>query len=208
MTRPVVALVAALGCVALLGSSASAEPQAASRVIDRTLTCTTQVRGGIRVLVAEAVAGVKRSSTPLVWAQLANTWATTGFSAPLAGVSAGVWTGVQGGWTLAFSSSLCRPTSASVALTSKGLTQEFVGTSRSQRRCLEPPRRVVVRVRAAFMRPAALRLDRQFELWRTAVPVVRGEIAVRTHAGRKLSYARVSDDGRARLFAAPTCYPD
>ncbi len=188
--------------------SAEAEP-AASRVIDRTVSCATQVRGGIRVLVAEAVTGIKESSSPLVWKQLPNANLNTGFGVPLASASAGVWT-VPGGHTFSISDSLCRWSEARVALSTKGLTSEFVGSSGAQRRCLGPPRRVLVRARVTFRRPASLARVRVpwGTSWRTAVPVREAEIAVRTEAGKQLAYAYVRDDGRARLFAAPTCYPD
>lgn len=201
------------GVVAALAVSAApsggAEP-AASRVIDRTMSCATQVRGGIRVLVTEAVTGIKESATPLVWQQLPNVNVNTGFHRPLASISAGVWAGVPGGYTFAVSASLCRSTNAKVAFSTKGLTSEFVGTSAAQRRCLAPPRRVLVRARATFGRSASLtRLTvAGLNLWRTAVPIREAEIAVRTEAGKPLSYTHVRDDGRARLFAAPTCYPD
>lgn len=207
MTRLAPALVASLGCVALLGSSASAEPQA-SRVIDRTMSCATQVRGGIRVLVAQAVTGIKESNDPLVWRQLANVNVTTGFDGRLASASAGLWTGVPGGYTFAVSSALCTVSPAKVAFSATGLTPEFVSQGGSQRRCLEPPKRVLVRVRATFRRPTSLTRDAQYRRWRTAVPIREAEVSVRTESGKPLAYARVVDDGRARLFAAPTCYPD
>lgn len=187
-----------------------AEPQASSRVIDRTMSCATQVRGGIKVLVAEAVTGIKESSSPLVWKQLPNVNVNTGFFQRLASASAGVWTGTPGGFSFAISASLCRPTNARVTFSTERLTSEFVGSAGAQRRCLEPPRRVLVRARATFRRPTSLsRLTVSgLTMWRTGVPVREAEIAVRTEAGKQLSYAHVRDDGRARLFAAPTCYPD
>lgn len=207
VTRALLAIVMLFGVAAGLNSVASAEPQA-SRVIDRTMSCATQVRGGIRVLVAQAVTGIKESSDPLAWRQLANVNVSTGFSGSLASASAGVWTGITGGYTFAVSSALCKVSAAKVALSAKGLTPEFVSQGESQRRCLEPPKRVLVRVRATFRRPTSLARDAQYRLWRTAVPIREAELSVRTESGKPLAYARVFDDGRARLFAAPTCFPD
>lgn len=196
--------VAVLLAAAVMSGDGNAEPQA-SRVIDRTMICATQMRGGIRVLVAQAVAGIKESSKPLVWKQLPNITVSTGFAGYLASASAGAYSGA--GW-FAVSSALCRATTASVALSSKGLTPEFVGQGGSKRRCLEPPRQVLVRIRATFTRPASLTRNTQYQQWRTAVPVRTAEIAARTLTGKPLAYAQVFDDGRARLFAARTCYPD
>lgn len=207
LKRLAVALVATLGSVALLGPGASAEPRASVRVIDRTMICATQVRGGIRVLVAQAVAGIKESSRPLVWKQLPSITVSTGFERWLASASAGAYPAPRGGW-FAVSSTLCRTATENVALSTNGLTPELVGQGGSQRRCLQPPRQVLVRVRATFRRPTSLTRDAQYRQWRTTVPVRTAEIAARTLTGKPLAYARVFDDGRARLFAAPTCYPD
>lgn len=202
-------LIAALLTASAASSiAASAEPRASSRVVDRTMLCATQVRGGIRVLVAQAVAGIKQSSRPLAWKQLPSITVSTGFDRWLARSSAGVWTGVPGGSSFAVSADLCRLSRAKVTLSASGLTPEFVGQAGSQRRCLEPPRQVLVRVRATFRRPASLTRDATRDYWRTGVPVRTAEIAARTPTGKPLAYARVFDDGRVRLFAAPTCYPD
>ena len=68
------------------------------------------------------------------------------------------------------------------------------------------PRRVLVRVRADFARPVALKPTRDRSLLVAVARLRVAEIAVRTPGGKPLVYAQVLESGRARLFTARDCF--
>lgn len=182
---------------------AEAEP-AAVRVVDRTFTCSTLVRAGVRLVEASAVAGLREPATPSQWRQLANASLRTGFGSPLASVSAGVPSGVPGGYTFAVGAQVCRAAKDQVSLSAQGLSGGSVDWSGGEFQCTTP-KKIVVRIRAVFRSATSLRLDRATGLLLTATPVREARIAARTQDGKRLAYAEVFESGKARVFAARTC---
>lgn len=185
---------------------AEAEP-AAARIVDRTYVCSTVVRAGVRLVEASAVAGLREPATPSQWRQLANASLRTGFGSPLASVSAGVPSGVPGGYTFAVGAQLCRAVKDQVSLSSQGLVGGPADWSGDEFECTTP-REIVVRIRAVFRSPASLRRDRATGLLLTTTPVREARIAARTQDGKQLAFAEVFESGKARLFAAKNCEED
>jgi hypothetical protein len=209
-------------------SSAPTLPAApAVAVIDRTYACNTTFLGGLYELKNRAHAGIRGGSR---WLKLpyvvagSGGWAApvTGLpSAPsssLAWITAGVPAAdttvggngevfsVRGGGTIGVNASVCRPTSANVALSNAGLRGGAVSQSWVAVDCVVA-QRVLVRVRATVDGVDALR-ERARIFLATNAPAREAKLAVRTPAGKLLMYADVAQSGRARLFTAKGCMPE
>jgi hypothetical protein len=193
-------------------------------VIDHTYTCNTTFLGGLYELKNRGHAGIRAGSG---WSKLPYVVAGSGgWAAPLTGLSsapgyslawitagvpsAGTTVGgngevfnVRGGGTIGVNASVCRPSSAKVALGSAGLDGGAISTSWVAIDCIVS-RRVLVRLRATVDGTTALR-ERARIFVATNAPAREAEIAVRTPAGRLLSYAQVNRTGAARLFTAKGC---
>ena len=110
---------------------------------------------------------------------------------------------VLGGGTIGVNSSMCRPSTAKVALSPTSL------------RGGQRPRlwsRSTVRLHVACScdwrrrwRPSSALHDRARLFPATNAPAREAKLAVRTLAGKLLAYADVSDSGKARLFTAKGC---
>jgi len=197
-------------------------------VIDRTYSCTTVLIGGLYQVRSQAQLGQRVGSG---WVNLAYAAAGTGSQAgsrtglldfapasSLAWVTAGAPSEtttagdefqrfpVSAGGTLGVNRSLCKPSSARVALTTVRLLRRTLESGSETFDC-DAPRRVLVRFRATVRASGSLRGRARIFL-ATSAPVRDAMLAVRTPAGKLLSYADVTESGKARLFTARTCVPD
>jgi hypothetical protein len=192
-------------------------------VIDRTYSCKTTMLGGLYQLMSHANAGIRSGAG---WSKLAYASAASGgwadsnglLSAPansLAWITAGAPTAattagdgyeifsVLGGGTLGVNTSLCRPSRATVALSSSGLRGGAIGRDAAKFECAAA-RSLLVRLRATVEGTSTLR-ERARLFHATNAPVREGKLAVRTPAGTLLAYADVSNSGKARLFTQRGC---
>ena len=201
--------------IAVGSAQAASRSGTATFVLDRTYSCAIVLHGGIYQLENRAHPGARTGTS---WTKLAYAGLRTGvFSGAtgnlLAWISAGKPTKTttvdQEFWTLDVATlgtigvrgELCNPTRATVPLTAGGLRGGAAAPLGSELKC-DVPRRVLVRVRAAFDSRAALR-GKEFES--AHVPVREAKLAVRTVAGKPLAYATVSQTGKATLFTAKGC---
>ena len=202
----------------------SSQAASAVAVIDHTYMCDTTLLGGLYELKNRAHAGIRAGSG---WSKLPYVVAGSGgWAAPMTGlpsapgyslawITAGVPSAtttvggngevfnVRGGGTIGVNASVCRPSSAKVALSSAGLGGGAVSKSWVAIDCIVS-RRVLVRVRATVDGTTALR-ERARIFVATNAPAREAELAVRTPAGKLLSYAQVKRTGAARLFTAKGC---
>jgi hypothetical protein len=225
-----VALVAALATTGDL--DADAKPaQAVPRIIDRAFLCTNATRsGGVRDIGMGAKTGFRSSGT---WKWLANAGILNRGTTPttLGANQAGQRPTVLTHWGLGFSAGAGTTDPAArphlgyfhiwskwakacesvpvrrVPLSARGLPggrADYFGDGFT----CPAPRRVFVRVRGVFSKPASLRLDRATLQLTTDAPVQQASFAVRIESGKPLAYASVNESGKARIFAAPSCVPD
>ena len=215
MKTAVVALVLA----ALLAvGSARADVEATTAVLDRTYTCSIPLHGGIYQLENRAHPGSRSSGswTKLAYAGLRAGVFSGGTGNLLAWISAGkptktttvdqeFWTfDVRTFGTVGIRGNLCNPTNAAVPLTPAGLRGGPAAPLGDELKC-DVPRRVLVRLRAVLPSRASLH-GTEFES--VHAPVREAKLAVRTLSGKPLSYATVSQSGKATLFTARGCVPD
>jgi hypothetical protein len=204
-----IALVLAV-CV-LAAGSAQARSEAPF-VLDRTYVCSLSLRGGLYQLESRAHPGARSGVTwtKLAYAGLRTGGGTTNLLAWISGGKPTKTTTVdQEFWsfdvatfgTVGIRGDLCNPTKASVPLTSSGLRGGPAAPLGDEITC-DAPRRVLVRVRAVLASKASLHGD-EFES--VHVPAREAQLAARTPAGKPLSYATVSESGKARLFTAKGC---
>jgi hypothetical protein len=216
MTR---SLLVVLATAALAVGSASAGPRSETAfVLDRTYSCAIALHGGIYQLENRAHPGARtgRSWTKLAYAGLRAGVFSGGTGNLLAWVSAGkpakettvdqeFWTfDVKTFGTVGVSGKNCNPTRASIPLSAAGLRGGAAAALGSELKC-GVPRRVLVRIRAVLESRASLH-GREFES--VHVPVREAKLAVRTPAGKPLTYGTVSQSGKATLFTAKGCVPE
>jgi hypothetical protein len=193
-------------------------------LIDRTFSCNTVLLGGLYQVEVRAHGGDRLNGQ---WARLPYAAVSTGapgrpfadVSVPpvsmLAWISAGSPVTqttiddaynsfvVRTGGTLGRSTSLCRPSSARVALSHTGLRGGGVRSQVYSYDCTVQ-RRVLVRVRATALGSASLR-ERGRIFVATSSAIARAELAVRTPGGKLLAYAAVDQSGSSRQFTARGC---
>jgi hypothetical protein len=214
--------IVALAAVAVPWPSSSAAPEA-SRVVDRTFSCTPGYLGGVYSITARARIGVRETGSgwhqpPLatIGSSLAGVaqfsiqnslaWISAGQPTPAAPVSpADPELPLRAWGTVAVQRGVCRGTSARVPLGTRGLVRATVGPFDETFDC-ETPRRVLVRVRAILAGTGALTSFHGY--LRTTVPTRTAEMMVRTLSGRPVAYVRVQEPGKANLFTAPGCVED
>jgi hypothetical protein len=208
-------LVTALAVVAVLVAGSARAASEATFVLDRTYSCAIVLHGGIYQLESRAHPGVRSggSWTKLAYAGLRAGVFSGGTGNLLAWISAGkpsrtttvdqeFWTfDVRTYGTVGIRGDLCNPIRASVPLTAAGLRGGAAAPLGSELKC-DVPRRVLVHVRAVLSARAGLH-GREFES--VHVPVQEAKLAVRTLKGKPLSYATVSESGKATLFTAKGC---
>jgi hypothetical protein len=220
MRRVALLLSVALVFAAAFSLHASAGASQSSRIIDRTLLCSTIGQAGVRKIVVSALSPAPGQKDPVTGERIQ--------------AAAGVWTGPPGmssggrrsyggaslasvktrvaepdDSTLSINADACRPSGVRVPLSARGLTGGAAGPFGDSFECFTGTR-VLVRVRVVFRSPARLRLDSRFiPRMRKAREAVReGALAVRTRAGKPLAFASAFDSGRARVFAASSCVPE
>lgn len=196
----------------------------ATRVLDRTLVCTTTLVGGLREIKVRGHRGIRQGRSE--WRQLpfavvgsgTVASATESLENSFAWITAGEPGGhtsmdAPTGWphyphnegTIAFRRRPCTPSAARVSLTPSRLDGGAASPFGEELDC-ETPRRVLVRVRAVMQSPPLLFGSGQF--LRTVVPARESYLAVRTLAGRPLVFASALASGKARLYTAPSCVPN
>lgn len=204
-----VVLAASLATALLVGEGAN--PAASARVIDRTAVCSIDLHAGLRkldVYTQAAVAGQKdylgnkaRANASVSSGSLAG---STGFAGVVAGAAS---PRIYGNSTLWIDDRRCRPAAARIPLSPRGLAGGAASPFGDEYDCF-PTRRVLIRVRAVFSTPTALRLDRRSGLLTTRALVREARIAVRTQTGKPLVFTSLNASGRARLFTASSCVAD
>jgi hypothetical protein len=225
------ALVVLLGSIALVTGAASLQPTATAQsapalVIDRTFVCVPGLVGGIRkfearahrgtglrgarwdrpAFVALSTTGAGGSAATAIQSEMA--WMTAGRPLPSSTVIDARVPGYEfpiAVWgTLAVNNRVCNASSKRVALGTRRLVSQDVGSFDDRYDCTNP--RVFVHVRATLASRSSLRSFGGF--LRTTVPVRRAELMIRTASGRPLVYAQVLESGKSSLFTAPSCFPD
>jgi hypothetical protein len=212
-------LLVVLVIAVLAVASANAGPRSeAAFVLDRTYSCAIALHGGIYQLENRAHPGARagRSWTKLAYAGLRAGVFSGGTGNLLAWVSAGkpakgttvdqeFWTfDVKTFGTIGVSGRNCNPATSPVPLSAAGLRGGAAVPLGDELKC-DVPRRVLVRIRAVLASKASLH-GREFES--VHVPVVEAKLAVRTVGGKPLTYATVSQSGKATLFTAKGCVPE
>jgi hypothetical protein len=205
-------------------TAAVASPERPLAVIDRTYSCATTLLGGLYEVKNRAHAGIRSGAG---WAKLPYAVAASGgWAGPLTGlpnapnnslawITAGTPTAdttvggnsevfpVLGGGTIGVNASMCKPSRARVALTSAGLRGGAVSPNLRAIDCAAP-KRVLVRIRATVQGTDALR-ERARIFVATNAPASEAKLAVRTPAGKPLTYADVAQSGKTRLFVPKGC---
>lgn len=201
---------------------AATVPSSSSKVIDRTLLCSTQrdkievwAHAGLREnrsgwntlplagIVTPSLGGKTTVFDPsaLVWITAARPSSSTTFG-PSSDYST---TPVLPHGTLAVSQKLCQTVRAEVPLSFAGL-HGGATTPLGEAIDCATSRRVLVRVRARF--ESSVRLHLRSGYARATTPIVEGAVVVRSESGRPLVYASVAATGKTRLFTARDCVPD
>jgi hypothetical protein len=210
------ALVVALALAVLaVGSARAGSGSEAAFVLDRTYSCAIPLHGGIYQVENRAHPGARSGGS---WTKLAYAGVRTG---PHSGATGSLLAWVTGGtptktttvdqefWTFEVTTfgtmgvrgDRCNPTSASVPLAATSLRGGAAAPLGDELEC-EVPRRVLVRLRAVLPSRATLR-GKDFES--IHVPVREAKLAMRTPSGKPLSFATVSQTGKAALFTAKGC---
>jgi hypothetical protein len=160
---------------------------AAGTVVDRTITCSTAVRGAIRTVSIQAEAHGSGLTVQSPVARLAAVFPSL----------------------VELSPRHCTRTRAAVRLSAGKLRRRATGPLARKFDCAAP-RRVLVRIRATFHVPTTFESGRP---WGYPALTAEGEVreaalAVRTQAGRPLAFATVTESGKVRLFTARNCAKD
>jgi hypothetical protein len=166
-------------------------------VIDRTMVCSTAMQGGIRMVSIDA----SSATGPDLIQQGPSFSVSSGFAKP---------PGLASASKTSFSlyPDRCRGSGALVSLNAGKLKGADPGPFGRSFDC-ETPRRVYLRLRAAFFEPAALAESRESG-YRTLFAhgqISEAAVAIRTPSGRPLVLATFSG-AKARLFAARSCIED
>jgi hypothetical protein len=193
---------AAIG--ALLAAPLGDGAEQASRIIDRTVVCRTVGVGypdAVRFMNVSAEPAQQLGGAPAPpWLFFRN--AGSGDD----GVSASIRTGPYGNDPSGYVSlsRRCTRTRVRVPLSSRGLRGGPTEPFGDNYRC-ELPAAVLIRLRADFRRPAALRPDpRSPSIFTAKGQITIGYLAVATARGRNpIAFASAHDaSGKARLFVA------
>jgi hypothetical protein len=177
-------------------SGVGSAPGLGKRVIDRTMLCSTAMKGGLRLVSVNAASAVTSGPTQ----QLASFGVSSGFARSPGFASASAT-------SLYIYPERCAPSGARVGLEAGKLRSAARGRTTQAFDC-EAPHRVLLRVRAVFREPVTLESSRSFygyPLLSAQGEVREAAVAIRTQRGRPLAFATFSESGNARLFAAPSC---
>jgi hypothetical protein len=194
MARVTPLAVGVVAGLAVAAGIASATPQPASRILDRTMLCRTWGSGYPDPLRTLAVVGVPN-----------QVQATNGPQGSPRFVVAQVALGVNGQDQVVVSRIACAPTTKRVQLSAKGL-RGGVTDFGNKWKC-PVPASVLIRVRAAFARPVTLEPapDASYLLIATG-RVTSGSLAITTKDGTPIAFASVDKGGEGGIFVArPRC---
>jgi hypothetical protein len=200
----VAAAVAASAFAAVLVSDAPAS-ESASRIVDRTLLCRTGYKGGARLVLITARSAARRGDQ-LDW--LAQAYVTTPGNPLSKQNSEPTLAGMTAGWPpppplttggLGYDNVRCGASRAKVPLIPRGLNGGVAGAFGEDLRCIVD-KTVLVRVRATFREPVVEEPTKTGDYVNALGRVEKGQLAVRTPAGKPIIYAEVAEGGRARLF--------
>lgn len=206
--------VATLAVLVLIGGRMSPHADAAPRamkVVDRTLRCTTGIQGGAPVILVNTRSAYGTSGR-LDWFAQAFIVAAgqpvptrPGFQPTLAGMTAG-WPPPKGfeSGAVSFHNRRCTATRERVGFSRRGLVGGLAAQLGDDYQC-RVPRTMLVRVRAVFTKPVALRLLGNRTYYAADGRIAQGQMAVQTVGRKPILYADVTDSGRARVFTAGTC---
>jgi len=220
MVRQLVSLaVSGVAAVALFVQPAAPAQPGASRIIDRTFVCAVKLRAGARIIEPSAWSGFRDPERNAQWKWLpysdvggrdliAYIFMYADAPPPVPEIAASSltrWLGVD--------AVPCKPSQARIPLGARGLEGGLASQLQySAEYDCPSPTAVLVRLRAEFRTPVALRIQRLYQgRWfttSTKAPVRQGAFAVATLTGKPLAYATVSESGKARLFTARSCVPD
>jgi hypothetical protein len=166
-------------------------------VVDRTVSCSAAVRGGLRMVEVQAFAGAPQPPLP----SSASFGLQTNWT-PDATLVSGSTGGIQ------LNPTRCSAAGARVSLASQGLRGGSAPSGGVEYKC-EAPGRVLVRIRAVFHVPTKLETDRAFGYpsLQARGEVKEAALAVQTQSGRRLAFASLAG-GKIRLLAAPSCVED
>jgi hypothetical protein len=174
----------------------SEEPGSAgsgAHVIDRSVLCSISPRGGLRQISIQANSGLPQATRVPSFTVLSG-------HGRLAQGSTGY---------MELHAALCTRTKASVRLATGKLRSRPPGSLGREFTCGTPPR-VLIRVRAVFGAPTALRRGRPYG-WPALTAegaVSQNSLAIRTQAGKPLAFASLSESGPVRFFVARSCAED
>jgi hypothetical protein len=224
--RVPLAAIATLACVAIVlqMEPAAGVRSARSRVFDRTFACPAPVHAGLRQVEVSAISGFRDPENRPHWK-----WRATATIAPKSSLSDSVnayaWL-TAGDFipreyavrALVIDPRTCVSTTRRVPFSTKGLVggvaSQLQGNTHVGTDAYDCPvsKRIMLRVRATFRRPTEFvvqrRFDRRMLTTKTAVVLREAQLAVRSTTGKPITYASVSESGRARLFTAPSCVAD
>jgi hypothetical protein len=188
-------------------------PQAAgtTRLVDRTIECTPGSAHGARSITVSAQTGFEKNGK-FEWL---GQWAvaTPGQPIPrrkdympqLVGATSGYpYNGPTPTGGLGISAKLCKAAPRSIPLTTRGLSGGAAGQFGDQYKCLlSGP--VVIRVRAFFVTPTTLKIDKARTFYSAIGRIANAQLAVRTATGKPIAYAQTLDSGKARLLTSRGC---
>ena len=189
----VLAAAGALAAVVLAPAQARTD---ASRILDRTYSCEAGYIGGLYQVQLNAQYQAGSSSKLQVFASVTkNMW-----ESPY---------GQLGSTGLSVNRKLCVPATGAIRLTTNGMRGGRVPPLGAEAMC-ETPRRVLMRVRAAFERPPQVSTSRQFGFPQLTAfgRVQQAAIALADPAGRPIAYVSVTGTEKARFFTVRTCKED
>jgi hypothetical protein len=185
----------------------------ATRVVDRALVCKTGFANGVRSITVTARSAFGKGGK-LEWLAAASV-ATPGALIPSKkNAYLPTLTGVTAGWPppppltsggMGFNTKLCGGTRSKVPLSSRGLGGGAASQLGEELKCVTP-QKVLVRIRSTFAEPTTPELDRKARWYGADSRIEKGQLAVRTLAGKPLVYGEVFDSGKARLFTARGCF--
>jgi hypothetical protein len=210
MTRMFVVCVATVAALTLTEREGIAAADAATpaRIIDRTLRCTIYPEAGVRQIKVEAIPGTRDTANPSEWKYAPSA------SAESYGLPNMIYGGLAalGPGSASHNRTRCARVRTRVPLRAAGLSGGEPSTFGDEWTC-EAPRRVLVRLRAAFKEPVTPRLHwtdstRRHREMSAKGALVAGAFAIRTEAGGPIAYASVSASGKVLLFTRENCFPD
>ena len=199
---------AAAAAFAMLAAGGDAATSS-TKLVDRTLQCTTGLHGGARVIYLRAQSAYGEGEK-LEWLAQA-TVSAAGQPLPFKPNYRPTLAGITAGWPpppplpsggIGFHGTRCTAGQGRVSLSSRGLTGGAASQLGDEYTCIVP-KTMLIRIRASFRAP--IELERLQGYYAANGRVQRGQIAVATLAGKPLVFAEVAESGSSRLFTSRGC---